>query len=396
MTSNMPLARFRVLDLTQARAGPTAVRLLADWGADVILIEPPLETGKNRVGLTGKRHDFDFQNLHRNKRGITLNLKTDEGRAAFMKLVEGADVIVENFRSVVKHKLGIDYEAVRKVNPKIVYASISGFGQSGPYDGRHGVDQIAQGMGGLMSVTGAPDGGPMRVGIPITDLCSGMFLAHAILIALLDREATGEGQWVHTSLLETMINMMDLHAARWLMKGQVSKQAGNNHPTGIPMGLFEASDGYIVIAGSGAMFPRFCKCMGLDELIEHPDYRSVEARSDNRDALNAIIQKEFAKYTVDELIKMLMEAGVPCGPVNNIEQAFSDPQVKHLHMYRTQEHPLLGTIDLVGSAINMSKTPRPKKFARHTPETGEHTDEVLGEIGYSKDEIAALKEKGAV
>jgi crotonobetainyl-CoA:carnitine CoA-transferase CaiB-like acyl-CoA transferase len=256
MSDNLPLKRFRVIDLTQARAGPTCVRLLSDWGADVVMVEPPMETGKNRVGLTGKRHDFDFQNLHRNKRGITLNLKSKEGKEAFFKLVKDADVLVENFRSVVKHNLGIDYETLKKINPRLVYASISGFGQSGPYDGRHGVDQIAQGMGGLMSVTGDPDGGPMRVGIPISDLCSGMFLAHGVLLALLDREATGEGQWVHTSLLETMINMMDLQAARYLMKGEVPKSAGNNHPTGIPMGRFDSKDGYVVFAGSNTMFPR--------------------------------------------------------------------------------------------------------------------------------------------
>jgi crotonobetainyl-CoA:carnitine CoA-transferase CaiB-like acyl-CoA transferase len=396
MSDTMPLSRFRVIDMTQARAGPTAVRLMADWGADVTLIEPPLETGKNRAGLTGTRHEFDFQNLHRNKRSITLNLKTEEGKEVFFKLVKEADVLIENYRSTVKHKLGVDYETVRKVNPRLVYASISGFGQSGPYNNRHGVDQIAQGMGGLMSVTGEPGSGPMRVGVPISDLCAGMFLAHGVLMALLDREVTGEGQWVHTSLLESMINMMDLHAARWLVKGEVSKSAGNNHPTGIPMGLFEANDGYIVVAGSGNLYPRFCKAVGLDELIDHPDYNTVEKRSDNRDALNKIIQEKFNEYSIAELTEILIEAGVPCGPVNTIDQVFDNPQVKHLKMSRTQEHPTLGNLDLVGSAINLSNAPKPDTFKRHTPEAGEHTAEILGELGYSSDAIEALQSKKVI
>jgi len=396
MSSTMPLSRFRVIDLTQARAGPTTVRLLSDWGAEVIQLEPPLETGKNRAGLTGVRREFDFQNLHRNKRSITLNLKTPEGKEVFFKLIKDADVLVENYRSTVKHKLGIDYETIRKVNPRLVYGSISGFGQSGPYNNRHGVDQIAQGMGGLMSVTGEPGTGPMRVGIPVSDLCAGMFLAHGILMALLDREVTGEGQWVHTSLLETMINMMDLHAARWLVNGDVPKSAGNNHPTGIPMGLFQAKDGYIVVAGSGNLYPRFCKAIGLEELIDHPDFNSVGKRSNNRASLNEIIQNKFNSYTISELTEILIEAGVPCGPVNTMDQVFDDPQVKHLKMSRSQEHPDLGSMNLVGSPINLSRAPKPDTFKRHTPDSGEHTDEILSELDYSDQEIIDFHKKKVV
>jgi crotonobetainyl-CoA:carnitine CoA-transferase CaiB-like acyl-CoA transferase len=396
MSSTMPLSRFRVIDLTQARAGPTTVRLLSDWGAEVIQLEPPLETGKNRAELTGVRREFDFQNLHRNKRSITLNLKTPEGKEVFFKLIKDADVLVENYRSTVKHKLGIDYETIRKVNPRLVYGSISGFGQSGPYNNRHGVDQIAQGMGGLMSVTGEPGTGPMRVGIPVSDLCAGMFLAHGILMALLDREVTGEGQWVHTSLLETMINMMDLHAARWLVNGDVPKSAGNNHPTGIPMGLFQAKDGYIVVAGSGNLYPRFCKAIGLEELIDHPDFNSVSKRSNNRASLNEIIQNKFNSYTISELTEILIEAGVPCGPVNTMDQVFDDPQVKHLKMSRSQEHPDLGSMNLVGSPINLSRAPKPDTFKRHTPDSGEHTDEILSELDYSDQEIIDFHKKKVV
>jgi crotonobetainyl-CoA:carnitine CoA-transferase CaiB-like acyl-CoA transferase len=202
---SLPLSRFKVVDLTAHRAGPTAVRQLADWGAETIKIEAPSAINKEKTGTLGARHGFDLQNLHRNKRSLTLNLKSDEGKEVFFKLVKDADVVVENYRSAVKHRLGIDYEACRKVNPRIVYGSISGFGQDGPYGKRPGVDQIAQGMGGLMSVTGLPGQGPVRVGIPICDLTSGMFLAQGILLALLEREVSGEGQWVHTSLLQAII-----------------------------------------------------------------------------------------------------------------------------------------------------------------------------------------------
>src|SRR5512147_2599763 len=254
----MPLSRFTVLDLTHARAGPTAVRQLADWGAKVIKIEPP---GSPANDITGSRREgFDFQNLHRNKRSLALNLKSPDGKAIFMKLAEKADVIVENFRSEVKYRLGVDYESVKKVNPRIVYGSISGFGQSGPYAKRPGVDQIAQGMGGLMSITGLPGQGPVRVGIPIDDLCAGILLAQGILVALIEREATGEGKWVHTSLLEAMLSMLDFQASRWLMSGEIPPQAGNNHPTGIPTGVFGTKDGHINIAAAGdEIYERFCR-----------------------------------------------------------------------------------------------------------------------------------------
>src|SRR5499433_4421348 len=232
----LPLNDFLVIDLTAHRAGPTAVRQLDDWGAQVIKIEPSGEL----VDATGSRRDGpDFQNLHRNKRAMTLNLKSNEGRAIFMKLAERADVIVENYKSDVKHRLGIDYEAVRKINPRIIYGSISGFGQDGPYEGRAGVDQIAQGMGGLRSITGHPGQGPVRVGIAINDTSAGLLLAYGIVVALLDRERTGEGQWVQTSLLEAQIFMLDFQAARWLMEKDVAQQAGNDHPTSIPTGVFK-------------------------------------------------------------------------------------------------------------------------------------------------------------
>ena len=395
--NGLPLSRFTVLDLTAHRAGPTAVRQLADWGANVIKIEAPARISRDKGSIVGARHGFDFQNLHRNKRSLTLDLKSEEGKEVFFKLVEKADVVAENFRSAVKHRLGIDYEAVRKVNPRIVYGSIAGFGQDGPYGKRPGVDQIAQGMGGLMSVTGLPGQGPVRVGIPICDLTAGMFLAQGIMIALLDREVTGEGQWVHTSLLEAMIQMMDFQAARYLIKGEVPKQAGNDHPTGIPTGVFPTSDGHInIAAASQVLFERLCNSIGAEALFEDPDYKTPDLRSENRKTLCEKIGEHTKTKPSQEWIDILNEAGVPSRPIYSVDQVFDDPQVKHLEMARPADHAILGEINLVGQAINMTRTPEPGRFRSATAELGEHTEEILAEIGYGANRITELKDKGVV
>ncbi len=391
---SLPLSRFTVLDLCHARAGPTAVRQFADWGAKVIKIEQP---GEARGDVTGSRRDgFDFQNLHRNKRSLTLNLKTEEGKAIFSKLAEKADVIVENFRSEVKYRLGVDYKSVKKVNPHIVYGSISGFGQSGPYAKRPGVDQIAQGMGGLMSITGLPGQGPVRVGIPIDDLCAGLLLAQAMMMALIERESSGVGQWVHTSLLEAQIFMLDFQASRWLIAGEVAKQAGNDHPTGIPTGVFPTLDGQINIAASGDhMFRRFCEAADAMALLDDPDYATGQQRSKNRKALNEKIAEITKKRTAAFWVELMNEVGVPCGPIYTIDQTFADPQVQHLEMARPINHPKLGPIKVVGQAINMTRTPEPAKL-QPTPELGQHTDEILREIGYSEAAIIDLRARGVV
>src|SRR2546426_5350982 len=284
------LERFTVLDLTRVRAGPTCVRQLADWGANVIKIELPPEPGGGDP-LGGPREGSDFQNLHRNKRSMTLNLKAPEALAAFKRMVKKADVVIENFRPDVKRRLGIDYPQLRKINPKLIYASISGFGQTGPYAGRPGFDQIAQGMGGLMSITGLPGQGPVRVGIPIADLCAGLFCALGIMVALLEREKSKKGQHITTSLLQAQIFMLDFQAARWLVKGEVPQQAGNNHPTSIPTGVFKTSDGHINVAAvGGAMWERLCRAIGAEALVDRPEYATPAARLKNRDALNAELE----------------------------------------------------------------------------------------------------------
>jgi len=392
-TRPLPLNDFVVVDLTAHRAGPTAVRQLADWGAQVIKVEPPGE----QVDATGSRRDgFDFQNLHRNKRAMTLNLKSDQGRAIFFKLVERADVVVENYRSDVKHRLGIDYEAVREVNPRIVYSSISGFGQDGPYAGRAGVDQIAQGMGGLMSITGHPGQGPVRVGIAINDTSAGLLLAYAIVVALLDRERTGEGQWVDTSLLEAQIFMLDFQAARYLMKGEVAGQAGNFHPTSPGTGMFQTADGYINIAASGdSLWRRFCEAAGAKDLLDNPDFATVVSRAKNRDALIAHLTEIIRRHPNAYWVELMNKAGVPCGPINTIDQTFGDPQVQHLGIAKPISHPKLGPQKVVGQPIRMSRYPQPDEL-RPTPEQGQHTDAVLREFGYDATAVAALRAQGVV
>ncbi len=394
LTANGPLSRFRVLDLTRVRAGPTAVRQLADWGADVIKLEAPPKPDEGE-GMGGPRHGPDFQNIHRNKRGMTLNLKSADGMAVFRRLVAEIDVVVENYRPDVKHRLGIDYDSLKEINPGLVYASISGFGQDGPYVGRPGFDQIAQGMGGLMSITGVPGEGPMRVGIPVADLTAGIFCAQGILIALLEREVSGQGQWVQSSLLQAQIAMLDFQAARWLLAEDVPQQAGNNHPTSIPTGVFKTSDGHINIAASGAaIYARLVAVLGDPALGTDPRFATPQARSDNRDVINARIEAVTVTKSSDEWVAILNEAGVPSGPIYTIDQVFADPQVQHLGIAQGVENAVLGPQRVIGQAVDLSRTPSAIRMA--TPELGEHTDEILGALGYAPEEISGLRDSGAI
>jgi crotonobetainyl-CoA:carnitine CoA-transferase CaiB-like acyl-CoA transferase len=390
---NGPLTGLRVLDLTHARAGPVAVRLLADWGADVIRIEPP----GDGQSVTGGRRGPDEQNLHRNKRSLTLDLKHPEGLALFRELAAGADIIVENFRTEVKHRLGVDYPAIRAINPRIIYASISGFGQDGPYGDRAGVDQIVQGMSGLMSITGEPGGPPMRAGVAISDTSAGMFLGQGILLALLHRERTGEGQWVHTSLLEAMMNKLDFQGARYTMRGEVPEAQGNDHPYLVPMGTFESADGLVnVAASSPRLWERFCTALGAEALMADPRYKSGRDRAAYKADLKADIARLTSQRTTAELADVLNRAGVPCGPVNDIGQAFEDPQVRHLGMARPAPHPELGDLGLIRSPINLSAFPQPERFDRAAPDPGEDSEEILRELGIEAARISQLREEGVI
>jgi crotonobetainyl-CoA:carnitine CoA-transferase CaiB-like acyl-CoA transferase len=390
--SPLPLSRITVLDLTLARAGPTCVRHLADWGADVIRIEPPLAGGEDVIGARGGP---DFQNLHRNKRAMHLNLKTPDGHSAFMRLVERADVIVENMRADVKKRLKIAWEDVHAVNPRLVYGSISGFGQDGPYSDRAGVDQIAQGLGGLMSITGLPGQGPVRVGIAIADLTAGNLLAMAISMALYEREHTGMGRWVHTSLLESQVFMLDFQASRWLMRGEVAGQVGNDHPTAIPTGVFPTADGMINIAASSTpQWLRLCDVLGKPEWKDNEQWQTQLGRREDRAAVHANISQATRTWPSAHWIDALNKAGIPAGPINTIDKVFEDPQVRHLKLALPMKSPRLGETHVVAPPVNMSGIT--KAVRRPTPEAGEQTDEILRWVGYSDTEIAALRAKKVI
>ncbi|WP_048439466.1 CaiB/BaiF CoA-transferase family protein [Caenimonas sp. SL110] len=391
MPASAALQRFRVIDLTQVRSGPTACRQLADWGADVIQVQMPEHMRGDDT--LGGQDGSDYQYTHRNKRSITLNLKEPEGIATLKRLIAKADVVVENFRPDVKHRLGIDYETLSKDNPGLVYASISGFGQDGPLAKRPGFDQIAQGMGGLMSVTGSPDGEPMRVGIPIADLCAGIFAAQGILVALLEREASGKGQWVHTSLLEAMVYMMDFQTSRYLIDGEVATQAGNFHPTSIPTGVYKARDGYMNIAVFGSkIWERFCAILGAPEWVSDARYHDKAGRSVNRDSLNAEINRRLAAHDRSYWIAQFNEGGVACGLISNMREALDEPQIAHLGMIKDVVSPRLGPQKLVGQPMQLERTP--STVARSAPLRGEHTEEVLAELGISADDLRRMKAAG--
>ena len=388
------LSHIRVIDLTRVRSGPTAVRQLADWGADVIKVEAP-ESVEPDGALGASRHTSDFQNLHRNKRSITLNLKQPEAIEILMKLVETSDVVVENFRPDVKERLGVDYESLKSRNPKIILASISGFGQDGPYAKRPGFDQIAQGMGGLMSITGAPGEGPMRVGIPVADLTAGLFCAMGIQTALLEREKSGLGQWVNTSLLQAQIFMLDFQAARWLSENHVAGQAGNNHPTSVPTGVFKTSDGSINLAVAGeTIWKRFVEAVDKGEWLEMDEFKNAKERLKNRDYLNNLIEEVTITKTSDEWVEKLEKVGVPCGPINSIDKVFDDPQVKHLGIAQSIDTIPFGQTQLVGQPFNLSRSPSIMK--QRPPEKGEHNEDVLLDLGYSSEELDELKSKNII
>ena len=389
---SLPLSPYTVLDLTIARAGPNAVRLLADWGATIIRIEAPVEGD-----IAGRRHGADSQNLHRNKRSLCLNLKTEEGKAVFMDLVKNADVVMENFRVDVKYRLGVDYDSVKKVNPSIIYGSISGFGQEGPYAKRPAVDQVIQGMSGLMSITGEPERGPMRAGIAVSDTSAGMFLGQGILLALLHREQTGQGQWVHTSLLEAMLCKLDFQAARYTMNGEVAGQEGNNHPTLSPMGVFHTNDGLVNLAAStDKMWNAFCEVTNAEALANNENYKTVERRLDHREAIWQEVNNITLQLTTSELTEKMNSVGIPCGPINTIGEAFSDEQVSFLNMTKTANHTELGDFELLRSPINMSNFEQGAQFEKPGPELGQHSTEILRELNYSEEKIAELKAYGTI
>lgn len=393
-----PLSRFTILDATRVRAGPTAIRTFADLGARVIKLEipPGAPGGDDMIG--GRDHNrADYENLHRNKESLTLNMKAPEGLAILHELVKTADVFIENYRPDVKYRLGIGPDELRGINPRLVYASISGFGQDGPYANWPGFDSIAQGMGGLMSVTGHPGEGPMRVGIPIADLCSGHFCAQAIMAALLEREVSGEGQWVQTSLLEAQIAMLDFQAAQWLIDHKVPRSTGNEHPLTVPTGVFATQDGFINLAAIGnTMFKRLCVALDVPELVDEPGFGSDPERVQNRARVNAAVEAAFKQRTTAAWTERLLQAGVPCGPIYSVDQMFADPQVRHLGMARTMQHPEMGAIQVVGLPMQFSRFPREEGPLTAAPHQGDQTEAILSGLGYSAQQIADLRTRFVV
>ena len=389
----MPLSHLTILDLTRVRSGPAAIRQFADWGANVIKIEEPGDMPDDKPG--GSAQFADYQNTHRNKRSVTLNLKNPQGRELFLEMVRQADVVVENYRPNVKFKLGIDYESLRQVNPRIILSSVSGFGQDGPYKDRPGLDQIAQGIGGIMSVTGEPGRGPMRAGIPVADLTSGLFCAIGTMVALLERDVSGQGQWVQTSLLQAQVWMMDFQIMRWLMNQEIPGQSGNDHPTSSPTGVFKTSDGYINIAAMGTeMYVRLVTVLGVPQMAEDPRYQTLQLRAKNRPQLNADIAAVTEQNTTAFWIDLLNKEGVPCGSIKNVQETMEDPQVRHLGMAKTLQHPTLGEISVVGQPVILSRSKREVYTA--APDRGQHNAEVYAEFGLSPERIAALLEQGAM
>ena len=390
MKESLPLSDVTVIDLTIARAGPTAVRQLADWGANVVRVESP-EGGFE----AGGRSSPDYLNLHRNKRSLVIDLKHPEGRATLHRMVESADVLVENMRSAVKYKLGFDFESLSKVNPRIVLGSISGFGQDGPYGQRGGVDQIAQGLGGMMSVTGLPDHGPVRAGVAISDITAGLQLAIGILTALHERQRTGKGRWVHTSLLESMVGMLDFQAARWTVAGENPPQEGNDHPTLGPMGMYKTRDGYINLAASGGrLWEAFCHELGVDSWLEDPRFSTVSSRRTNKAELNQLIEELLDGDTSDNWVLRLNAVGVPCGPVNTVAEVFDDPQVKYLEIAKPVEHPVSGHIEILKNATNIEGVSSDIRMP--SPLKGEHSRELLIEFGFTEPEIDRLAHSEAI
>jgi formyl-CoA transferase len=394
IAASTALLRLRILDFSRVRAGPTCVRQFADFGADVIKIESPPGVDPNEA-MGGPRHGPDMQNLHRNKRSMTLNLKLPQAREVLERLVKTADVVVENYRPDVKYRLGIDYESLSKINPRVILASISGFGQDGPYVKRPGFDQIAQGMSGLMSVTGLPGQGPVRTGAAIADLAAGLYAAIGVMVALLERETSGKGQWVQSSLLQAGISLLDFQAARYLMEKEVPPQVGNDHPTSMPTSAYRTKDGHINVAASGeGMWASLCKAIEREDMLSSPDFKGGKKRAENRKLLNAAIEEALRKKTSAEWIEILNQAGIPCGPIYNVGEVFADPQVKHLGVATPVEHPKLGRYDVLANAAVLSRTPA--RVVKATPEIGEHTDELLKELNYDAAEIAKLRQGGVV
>ncbi len=392
------LEGIRVLDLTRALAGPFCTLMLGDNGADVIKVEIPGSGDDTRTWgppFIGEESAY-FLSINRSKRSLTLNLREPQAKEIFLKLAESSDVVVENFTPGVMERFGLGYDQVKQTNPKIVYCSISGFGQDGPYRNRPAYDQIMQGISGLMSITGEPDGEPQKIGIAVTDIGAGMWSAFAIMAALHHREQHGEGQYIDVSMMDAQVAWLTYQAAYFFANGEPPKRMGAAHPTLVPYQAFMCQDGkYITVAvGSERIWGRFCQGMHREDLQNDPEYAVNSDRVRNRAKLVPMLQEYFLTRPVADWVEDLQEANVPCGPINDLADVFADPQVLARNMYLEIPHPTLGAIKQTGLPIKFSLTPG--GLDRHPPLLGEHNQEILEDLGYSVAQVDKMKKNAII
>jgi crotonobetainyl-CoA:carnitine CoA-transferase CaiB-like acyl-CoA transferase len=391
------LEGIKVLDLSRALAGPYCTMMLADMGADVIKVEMPGRGDDSRSWgppfVEGE--SAYFMSINRNKKSITLNMKSENSTEIIYKLIKQSDVLVENFRPGAMERLGLEYEQVKEMNPKIIYCSISGFGQNGPYRMLPGFDQVLQGMGGLMSITGDPGGSPIKVGVAIADISGGMFAAYGIVVALYNREKTCKGQMIDVSLLDSQVAWLTYRSGAYFASGEIPQPVGSGHPVIVPYQAFKAKDVYINIAvGNDQLWQKFCKTVGLEKVMDDPRFATNAKRVENREEIVKIVGDLVATKNGEEWLKILTDAGIPCGPIYTVDKIFADPQILHRQMLKELDHPKAGRIKVTGIPVKLSDTPGEVKTA--PPVLGQHTQEILTELGYSGQDIKKLRQEKVV